>query len=273
MSFIAVAIGGAAAIGAVGSIAGGVIQGNAAGSAAQTQAQAAQSASNVQQQEFQQQQQNLQPWLQAGSSALGQMGQMTAAGPPQFTQAQFLANQDPAYGFDLGQGELAMQRSAAAAGGLQNTGTLKNLNNYAQGQASNEYQNAYSRFMNSQNTQFNRLASMAGMGQTANGQLGQQGMNMANNVGQNMMGAGNAQAAGMIGGANAMASGINGVGSSLGGMANNYLTYQAMQPPAQAGSISSLGATNYGPGGGYGSGAGVAMAGQPYASPDASLIG
>jgi hypothetical protein len=220
MSFMVVATGASVA----GGIGGALIESNAAQNAAQTQADAADRASQVQYNEFQQQQANQQPWINAGASALPSLSQL-AYNKPQFTQQDFQNNMDPAYQFDLNQGLQAIQRSAAAKGGLMSGGTLKSLNDYAQGQASNEYQNSYNRFMNNQNTQFNRLASLAGLGQTANGAIGQAGMNMANNVGNNIMGAANASGAAQIASGNAIGSTLGSLGT---GLANNYMQYNMM---------------------------------------------
>lgn len=219
MSFIAVAIGGSAALG----LGGALISSSANSSAAQTQAAAAQQASQLQYSEFEQQQDNEQPWLQAGRGALSQMGAMSA-NAPSFTAQDFANNQDPAYQFDLQQGQQAIQRSAAAGGGLQSGGTMKALSDYSQGQASNEYQNAYSRYMNNQNTQFNRLASIAGTGQTATGQLNQAGSAMAGQVGQNTMGAANASAAASIASGQQWGNTM----SSLGSSGSNALMYGNM---------------------------------------------
>ena len=145
-----------------------------------------------------------------------------------FTQQDFTNNMDPAYQFDLQQGSQALQRSAAAQGSLMSGGTLKDLTSYAQGQASNEYQNAYSRFMNNQNTQFNRLASIAGIGQTATGQINQAGMNMANNVGNIAMGNANAQGAASIAQGNTWSGALSGIGQGAG---NAALGYSLMNRP------------------------------------------
>lgn len=52
---------------------------------------------------------------------------------------------DPSYQWRLAQGMDAIQNSAAASGLLRSTGTVKALNDYAQGAASQEYGNAYGR--------------------------------------------------------------------------------------------------------------------------------
>lgn len=209
MSFVAVAIGGSALLG----LGGAMISSNAAGNAAQTQAAASNYATNAQTQEFNTQFAAEQPWLQAGQSALPQLQSMAATAPT-FTQQDFLNNQDPAYQFDMQQGLNAVQRSAAASGSLQSGGTLKSINDYAQGMASNEYQNAYNRFMTSQNTQFNRLASLAGIGQTANSAIGQAGQSMANNIGNIATSNANAQGAATIAQGNAWSGALSGIGNA-----------------------------------------------------------
>lgn len=216
-------------------VVGGIIAGGAAlagaginylgtTSAANTESNAANNATELQYNEFQQQQANEAPWLAAGQAALPQLSQM-AATTPSFTSQDFLNNQDPAYQFDLSQGEQAVQRSAAAAGGLQTGGTLKALNNYAQGAASNEYQNAYNRFMNNQNTQFSRLSSLAGIGQTATAGVNAAGMNMANNNANTITSLGSAQGAAQIAGSQNIGNTLSSLGTQL---PNQMMQYQML---------------------------------------------
>lgn len=220
MAFItAAAIGGG--LGLIGGVAGGIMQGNAAQNAADTQAAAANHASDLQYQEWQQQQANQQPWLQAGQQAL--TGLQDPSFQHDFSMSDF--QQDPGYQFRMQQGLDAIQRSAAARGGLQSGGTLKALNDYAQGSASQEYQSAYDRFTNNQTNRFNRLASIAGLGQTANTTLGSLGANYANNVGNNIMGAGNAAAAAQLASGQQWGSTLGGIGSGVG---NNWMQYATL---------------------------------------------
>src|SRR5262249_15311890 len=101
---------------------------------------------------------------------------------------------DPGFQFRLKQGQQALERSAAARGSLLTGGTMKDLTNYAQDYASNEYNNVYNRamgeylnryniFKQNQNDQFNRLAALSGIGQTSTSQLMGAGQNAASNVG------------------------------------------------------------------------------------------
>lgn len=213
MAFITAAIIGAGGA-ALGGIAGGIIQGNAASSAADKQAAAAAQATALQKQVYGETRQDNQPYLDAGKSALSQM--QDPSFQHSFGMADYQA--DPGYAFRLQQGQQALERSAAARGGLQSGGTLKGLTGYAQGMASQEYQSAYDRFNNDQNTRFGRLSNIAGMGQNAIGINSGAGQNYANSAGNNMMGSANAQGAAGIAAGNQWGSTLSGLGSGLGGI-------------------------------------------------------
>lgn len=142
---------------------------------------------------------------------------------------------DPGYQFRLQQGLQAVQNSAAARGGLLGGNAAKAMNDYAQGSASNEYGNVYNRAMSTfdsnynqynqdQNTVFNRLAAMSGMGQTSAAQLGADGLTAGNGVantlltssgqiGQQLNNAGAATASGYAGVGNAASGGVSGLGN------------------------------------------------------------
>lgn len=210
MSWVAVAVGGGAVI-------GGVLASNAAGDAADKQAEAAKQANETQWNIFQQQRQDQAPWREAGATALSAL----ANGDFQkdFGAGDFL--KDPGYDFRLKEGANALERSAAAKGGLMNGGTLKALSRYGQDYAANEFGNAYNRFNADRDRRFNRLSAIAGVGQTANSQVGQAGQNYAANVGANTMGAANAQGAAGIAQANSW-------GNTLSGLGNTWMNYQMM---------------------------------------------
>lgn len=165
----------------------------------------------------------LDPWNQSGLRALA--GMESGDFQRDFTMADF--QKDPGYDFRMQEGQKALERSAAARGGLQSGGTLKALSRYGQDYASNEYQNAYTRFNADRDRRFSRLSSLAGLGYNAAGGLagaaGAYGSSMANIY----TGLGNAVAAsnlakgnlnkeitmaGINAGARAMSSGSGGVG-------------------------------------------------------------
>jgi hypothetical protein len=172
---MALAIGGSALLGA-----------SAAKSAAKTQAASADQATQLQREMFEKQLELQQPFQEAGVNALAKM------------QKGVVSNyMDPAYQFRLGEGLKALDRQAAARGGLISGGALKAAQRYGQDYASQEFGNAY-----------NRLAAMAGIGQTATGAMGNAAGNFGVNAGQNYMGAANARASGYVGAANALTGGV-----------------------------------------------------------------
>lgn len=116
---------------------------------------------------------------------------------------------DPGYQFRLSEGAKALERSAASKGMSLSGAQQQALSRYNQGFASNEYGNVYGRYNNDQTNQFNRLSSMAGLGQQANNSMANVGMNTANQIGSNQLGAGNANAAAWTAGTGALSNGLN----------------------------------------------------------------
>lgn len=204
MSFVAVAIGGSAVAG----LAGTAMSNDAAEDAADKQAAAAQQANALQERVFNQQRADQEPWRQAGVKALG--GMQDADYMRDFTSADF--QQDPGYAFRMQEGQKALERSAAAKGGLQSGGTLKALSRYGQDYASNEFQRARDNFNADRDRRFGRLSTLAGMGQGANAQNAAAGQSYASNVGANTMGAADAAGAAGITQANQWGSTLSGLG-------------------------------------------------------------
>lgn len=124
---------------------------------------------------------------------------------------------DPGYQFRLDQGNNALNNMAAATGNLNSGRALKDAIAYNSGQASQEYGNAYGRFNTDQTNQYNRLAALAGMGQSSAASLAGVGQNYANQVGNNLAQGANASAAGTVGQSNAWNQGISGAANSIGG--------------------------------------------------------
>lgn len=106
-----------------------------------------------------------------------------------FTAADF--QQDPGYAFRMSEGMKALERGAAARGGLLSGATLKGTQRFGQDLASQEYQNAFNRYYSERAAQLNPLQSLAGVGQTTANTLGQAGTQFANtmgNIGMNQAG-------------------------------------------------------------------------------------
>jgi hypothetical protein len=200
------AIGGSALFGA-----------SASKSAAKTQAAAADRAAELQNAQFQQTREDLAPYRAAGQTALNALTPL-ATNYQKFGMDQF--QQDPGYAFRLSEGQKALDRSAAARGGLISGGALKAAQRYGQDMGSQEYTNAFNRYQLERNAQLNPLQSLAGVGQTTATQLGQFGATNAANIGNLMTGGAAAQAAGQVGMANALTGGL---GTYLNYTSNNNL--------------------------------------------------
>lgn len=229
MSWVAVAVGGTALVGSI-------IGSNAASQAAGAAADASNNASNTQSLMYNQQRRDQQPWRDAGIGALNEMHSQEGDLNRSFGMSDFQA--DPGYQFRMDEANKAIERSAAARGGLNSGGTMKALTRYNSDYASNEFGKARDSFNNDRTNRFNRLASVAGIGQTATNNVGQAGQNMANNVGNYMQNAGQAQGAASIAQGNAINQGI---GTGM----NTWMNYQMMNRMFPQG------------GGGYGGGGGT----------------
>ena len=204
------------AIGTGTAILGSALLGAAASrSASKTQAGAAQQAADVQRSQFEQTREDQAPYRQAGYNALANL-QSTAGNVPaafRFGASDYQA--DPGYAFRLAEGQKALDRQAAARGGLISGGALRAAQRYGQEMGSQEFGNAFNRALTSYGTDvaredqlYNRQAALAGIGQTSTNLVGQAGQNYATNVGNLMTGAGAAQAAGQVGMANAVTGGL-----------------------------------------------------------------
>lgn len=145
---------------------------------------------------------------------------------------------DPGYAFRQQQGMQAINRSAAAAGGLQSGAALKAAQRFGQDLASQEYGNAYNRFMANRanamnllqggvNTGFGAAQGRSNLASTTGANLANlysgTGANIANTMLANPMGAaaeniGQARASSYMGGASAL-------GQALGGVGQNAMLY------------------------------------------------
>ena len=195
---------GAAILG--GSVLSGLMGSSAAKSAASTQADAANRAADLQYKQWQEQVALQKPWLQAGETALNKLVPLATNYTP-FGMDQF--QQDPGYQFRLSEGLKALDRQAAARGGLISGAALKAAGRYGQDYASNEYQNAFNRYQTERAAQLQPLQSLAGVGQTTAQQIGQAGTQMASNVGEAQAAAAQARASGYTGAANALTGSLN----------------------------------------------------------------
>ena len=213
MTWVATAIGGSAVLGMY-----------SANKAAKTQAGAADRAGDLQRQQFERQVELQAPFREAGVRALPELEAASRYTP--FGMDQFTA--DPGYGFRLAEGQKALDRQAAARGGLISGAALKGAQRFGQEMGSQEYTNAFNRYQTERQARLNPLQSLAGMAQTSVGQLGQAGQAMATGVGEAGGQAAQARASGYMGGANALSQGLNSYLGYSQGQDRNALLSRAM---------------------------------------------
>jgi len=161
------------------------------------------------------------PWRTTGASALDQIAKLygldtvdangnVVKGSGKADFSSFTTAPD--YTFAQQQGQDAINRSAAARGGLLSGAAVKAGETYASGLASQNFQNYVG-----------NLEGVAGAGQAATNATQAAGTNMANQNSGAIMNAGNARASayGSIG---------QTVGNTANGLASNYLLYKYLNP-------------------------------------------
>ena len=192
-------------------IAGSAVIGAAASSsAANKQAASAREATAAQQAALDKQIELNKPFYDTGVNALNKLSSQE-----QYTPEAFNYEADPGYAFRFNEGMKGLNAAAAARGGLISGNALRAATDYGQASGSQEYQNAYNRYLtnNAQrlqayNTNTGVQQNLASMGQaSANNQAGAAGA-FGNSAAGNIIGAGNANAAGTVGAANALTSGL-----------------------------------------------------------------
>jgi hypothetical protein len=150
---------------------------------------------------------------------------------------------DPGFMERLKLGTDAIQNSAASKGTLLTGGTLKDLMQFGQDYASNEYGNVFNRalaghnaamgtfganydiYRNNQTDPFNKLLSLTGLGAGAASQQSGYDVGAGTDQANLAIGQGNVNAA-------ATAAKTGGYQGALGNLSNWYQQYQANKPPA-----------------------------------------
>lgn len=149
------------------------------------------------------------PWRVAGVNALNQL-----AASRDFTGADL--QNEPGYQFGLAQGMKGLTNSAAARGGLLSGAALKAASQYNQDYAGTKFDAAFGRDAINKN----RLASLAGVGQTAAGSNASAAMQLGSNAGATMYNTGNQLAQNALGVGNVRASSYLAQGNALTGAIN-----------------------------------------------------
>jgi hypothetical protein len=233
-----------------GSIIGGGLAAQGGRDAANTQAQAADRAAALQKQMFDEQQRMSAPYREAGVTGqnrlmelLGLGGNTGAEGYGKYSRDFGMSDfqEDPGYAFRLSEGQKALDRQAAARGGLISGGALKAATRYGQDMGSQEYGNAYNRYQTNRTNQLAPLGSLMSSGQAAAAGAAANAGNYGSNAGNLMMQAGQAQAAGQLGAGNTLNNALGTAASAYQNQTNfnNYLASRN-QPATSGGGVGPL---------------------------------
>lgn len=198
----------------------GAFGAQAARRAATTQAEAQSQANQLLYSMYKEQQALQEPWRQAGLRALPKVEQIANEYKP-FTATEMY--QDPGYAFRLAEGQKALERSAAARGGLLSGGTGKALTRYGQEMGSQEFQNARARYLQDYQNRLAAQQMLAGYGTNATSALAGAASQYGREAGAGLTDVARARAAGDVGSANAFT-----------GALGSYLNYSSNQDLANA---------------------------------------
>lgn len=186
-------------------IGGAVVAGGAAyagsSKAASAQESAANSAAGEQAREFNITQANAAPAIAAGQAATNRLNSIFSGSGPDYSS--FYTS--PNYAFTKQQGMQGIENSFSASGGAKSGNALKALDQYNSNLAAGQFGNY-----------FNQQASIAGLGQTATGQVGTAGSAAGAQIGNSLIQGGDARASGIVGQYNAIGSTAGQAGQALG---------------------------------------------------------
>ena len=188
-----------------GSIISGVVSNKASKRAAEAQGEATDLSVGEQRRQFDITQSNLQPFQDAGVSAIGAQQDMIGLNGQDAQKASFDAfNLSPGQQFIRDRAQKNLLRNSAAIGGLGGGNVRSALVQQGAGFAQQDYQN-----------QFGRLGQLAGQGQGAATSIGNFGANSANNISNLLVAGGNARATGIINQANNFNNTLSGITTGL----------------------------------------------------------
>ena len=197
---------------AVGAIGGALISSRSARSAADTQAGATRDSIAEQQRQADRTYGDQAPYRAAGIGALGQY--QSELNKPT-TAADVMS--DPGYQFGVDQGQQALDRRFAAAGGRMSGASLKAASRFNTGAAASGYNAAYQRGQD----RLNRLQSLAGLGQTSTQASAQAGASSSNAISNLISSQGNAAGAAQLAQGNIWGNTANQIGALYGRYSNN----------------------------------------------------
>jgi hypothetical protein len=216
-------------------VVGAVIGSNASSNAADAQLAGTAAGIAAQERMFDKQTELQKPFREAGLKGQNQLmdllGLSENTGAKNYgTLARAFTGQDiykdPGYAFRLNEGVKALDRSAAARGGLLGGNQLRGVTQFGQDYGSQEYMNAFNRYQAERQARLNPLQSLAGQAQTSANTLSNAAGNLGNQLSAAAVDAGNIRASGYMGSANAISGAI--------GQGVNYYTNKQAQDRQQA---------------------------------------
>jgi hypothetical protein len=213
-------------VGAGASLASGYMQGEAAKKGAESIAAGTRYAADINKQMFDVTNENLRPYREQGQLTLKDLMTRMPELTRSYTAEDFNQGIDPGYQFRLAQGQKALENQYNRGGGLISGNVMQGMQDYTQGQASQEFGAAFGRNAATQTNIFNRLKGIADMGLGATGTTAEAATRTGESMGSAAIAGGQAQAAGQIGQAKAY-------GNTLQGMANYATLPYYMQQPGQ----------------------------------------
>ena len=205
---VAAAIGGAAVIGGAATAYAGSKAAKAQKKGAEQQAASAQAQIEEERRQYDQTRADFAPYRETGYAALdklsGMYGLKSSTSPLGYAGSDFQTS--PGYEFRRSEGLRGIDRGLAARGLLNSGGADRARMRYADGLASSEY-----------DTYANRLAAMAGVGQSATGSTAAAGQSATAGIGQANQSIGQAA----VNAGNARASSYANTGSAINGSVSN----------------------------------------------------
>jgi len=226
-------------------LAGAAAQAYGADRAASAARRGSRRAREAQAEALRQQRETMAPYLQGGQTSqnellrlLGLGGDPASAGygsmAQPFGMEQFQA--DPGYQFRMDEGMKALERSAAARGGLLSGGFLRGATRYGQDVASQEYMNAFNRYQAERQARLNPLFNLYGIGANAADALSGAQQNYGQGAAQSYMNAANARASNYLTQGNIFSNLLGQAQSAYGGMNSfdpNLAEYQVQNAWSQ----------------------------------------
>jgi hypothetical protein len=213
--------------GAIGGAIGGLLDSSQQADSVQSASNAQQAATNAaiaeQRRQYDLTRGDYAPYREAGTKALGQLQSEMGSMPT----SQDVMN-SPGYQFGLQQGQQAIDRKTAAAGGRVSGAALKSAAEYGTNYATTGYNAEYQR----RQDRLNRLASLAGIGQSATNSSSAAGSNMANNVSGSLSSQGDATGAARIAQGNIWANNGNQLAATAQNWARGYQSNNPQSNPA-----------------------------------------